>query len=503
MPAIVIVTAVVAPSVIVGAMVALIGPALPLALMTALLTGIVALLHRQALPYLLLMVALVSIGIGSLDLGSFGLRLPGVNSNAGLLALAGAGGVLALRALMPRPQRTAVVPAFLLFAVVVYFMAHLIGLGLTRDLDFARKQLQFLATAGLFGVLGYTAAQYEGVRRSFPVAMALLGIVSGAIGVVEFLAPDGFYSALDGRIEAFALDDWHSEWQYASMQGGSRLHGVWPWSAYLGYILALCIPFGLHVLQRSVGVRRLLWGVGWLLPLFTLLGTGHRMSLLATVVGVLVAIAVVRGMRRVVLASGVLLLGVLVVLVAVPAEAQPAVLVRTLDLLDLGSAESSADTRLYFYRQILDHWTTSPITGYGLGASNAFISTIDRYQSSPHSFWVQLLGDMGVLGFGGAALVVAALARLYWQLRASGQYADAMIAATVAAGMISLTDHVFTVPQALALFALIQGIAAAHVVRAGPDRGAGAGVRGHQQGVGCDRALLKKNVCATTISTDA
>lgn len=183
------------------------------------------------------------------------------------------------------------------------------------------------------------------------------------------------------------------------VDGVRRVRGIFPHpNPFATYLLAILLPASVIALERRGGLRAVAGGIALAgLPLLQL--TSARFAWLSFVAGMCLYALVRRRQLLIAIALGT---GLLVLVV-------PSVLDRFDDLDESNYLEgvpaNSLEWRRSYWTESIEIAERSPITGVGLDV----VPTKTSVGLEPHSLYVQLYAETGVLGLAGlAALVVVA-----------------------------------------------------------------------------------------------
>lgn len=203
-----------------------------------------------------------------------------------------------------------------------------------------------------------------------------------------------------------------------------RTVAVWSAGVIVGVI-------GLHlggVLHR----RR--WLLGCLPPMLAIVLSGSRGALLALVIAIPV-VAIVLGVRRLLTTRGVISMGVAIVvsgtsLTVFHERIMPQFERAAASVAVIVTEGESTDIRLLWWRSALRQWDNHPMLGYGLGGtaealrSDPELTANQRVSKShlsvavfnqPHSVYLQILLEGGLVGVGTFALLLFVILRAGWR----------------------------------------------------------------------------------------
>jgi hypothetical protein len=308
--------------------------------------------------------------------------------------------------------------------------------------------------------------------RALVVCLAVAGAVSAALGVWQFLTPGGFNSVF-GR---FTDSDMRFFMDYWALDIG-RVGALWVHAPQFAAFLGALLPAFLCLwLSRGTLSRALFAIAGFILATITLVLTGTRVEFIGAVAGVVVMLAAwgvrVNSLSRV--RAGILstLVAALVVasLLSARGSAEGNVFGRFFRLFqgDPAAADVVAG-RKAVYGALLDTWRSNPILGVGLGntqeaTKEATAFTGWRALTSPHSYYLGLLAQTGLVGTGLVLVMLGAMIPHYRRLlrravgsreRAFGSFALAVSVAVLVGGVAD--NAMLYVWQVGVVFWLLQG----------------------------------------------
>jgi O-antigen ligase len=296
--------------------------------------------------------------------------------------------------------------------------------------------------------------------------MAIVGAASAAMAFWQFLKSDAFESFF-GPLTQPNVRPLMNFWA----QDLGRVGAVWVFAPPFAAFLSALLPALLHALLRARGgTIAAAAGVAFVLAAMALALTGTRMALLGGVAGVAVMLMLwggqrsgVRRTRLVVIA--VLVLGTLAASAMAASRTEDAGVLARITALFGSEREVSVSIsgRQAIYGTLLDNWKTEPLLGVGLGNSRPAIEDVTTFNSSPHSYWLGLLAETGLIGTGLVALMMAGTVPHYRRLlrRPAGSpdraFAVMALAASTALLVGSIFDNAMLVWQIGVLFWLLQG----------------------------------------------
>jgi O-antigen ligase len=276
--------------------------------------------------------------------------------------------------------------------------------------------------------------------------------VSAVLGVWQFLTPGGFNSVF-GR---FTDSDMRFFMDYWALDIG-RVGALWVHAPQFAAFLGALLPAFLCLwLSRGTLSRALFASAGFILATITLVLTGTRVEFIGAVAGVVVMLAAwgvrVNSLSRV--RAGILstLVAALIVasLLSARGSAEGNVFGRFFRLFqgDPAAADVVAG-RKAVYGALLDTWRSNPILGVGLGntqeaTKEATAFTGWRALTSPHSYYLGLLAQTGLVGTGLVLVMLGAMIPHYRRLlrravgsreRAFGSFALAVSVAVLVGGV--------------------------------------------------------------------
>ncbi|MAD20567.1 MAG: hypothetical protein CMJ52_10555 [Planctomycetaceae bacterium] len=221
-----------------------------------------------------------------------------------------------------------------------------------------------------------------------------------------------------------------AEWSDPQGQGISgfethpRTGAVWSAGVVVGLI-------GLHL---GGLLRRRIWLLGCIPPVLAIILSGSRGASVALVIAVLIVI-VVLAVRRHLTSRGAASMAA-VVLVAGTSLAVfhdrivPQFRFAVESVTAIATEGKTNDVRLLWWRSALRQWDNHPLLGYGLGGTAEALEsdpelTSDELRSKvnfsnavwnqPHSVYLQVLLEGGVVGAGTLAFLLFAIARAGWR----------------------------------------------------------------------------------------
>ena len=362
-----------------------------------------------------------------------------------------------------------------------------------HDRSLALKALEHQAVQMVALAAGFFWIRRLHEARALVVCLAVAGAVSAVLGVWQFLIPGGFNSVF-GR---FTDSDMRFFMDYWALDIG-RVGALWVHAPQFAAFLGALLPTFLCLwLSRGTLSRALFAIAGFILATITLVLTGTRAEFIGAVAGVVVMLAAwgvrVNSVSRV-------RAGILSTLVA-------ALVVASL-LSARGSAESNVFGRLFrvferdpaaadvvggrkaAYGALLDTWRSNPILGVGLGntqqaTEEATAFTGWRALTSPHSYYLGLLAQTGLVGTGLVLVVLGAMIAHYRRLlrravgsqkRAFGSFALAVSVAVLVGGVAD--NAMLYVWQVGVVFWLLQGAVVSLSLRGEQDPPVGVGREG-------------------------
>jgi len=270
-------------------------------------------------------------------------------------------------------------------------------------LDSALLTTKILAGALMFAVVEQLIG--SNARRARTVLYAAVGsfVIPALVGLGQLLSGQAATRIKPNGYGSNALE------------GGSRVKGTFvhpnPFGTYL--VLIFLVALALFVVTKRR--QRLMWGIVTATSGALLLATYTRTAWAGALVG-----ATYLGLRH----SKAILVGVGVIVIAV-LLAVPSIGSR---LSDLGGSSgpqlpgvpsNSLSWRIGYWEELLPLTLRSPVTGVGIGTSQfegAAIQARDPGQSGgvtallPHSVFVQIAVETGLLGFGALIGVIACFA---------------------------------------------------------------------------------------------
>lgn len=201
-----------------------------------------------------------------------------------------------------------------------------------------------------------------------------------------------------------------------------------------GRAIGFAVPLLAYVLfsHEWLSVRLLAGGlvVAGILGSLTAGGRGPFIALIVAL-GVFVALETMAALasrridaRRLVAASGVTVVVAGAVFLAVRSLGRTP---WTLERLRTIGGASETETRRFMLVEAAELWLERPIRGHGIGSYAALTETVHQY---PHNVVVETLAELGLVGFGLAALIV--LPPLFASLAARFRGGNAMYSALVA-----------------------------------------------------------------------
>jgi hypothetical protein len=336
-----------------------------------------------------------------------------------------------------------------------------------HDRSLALKALEHQAVQMVALAAGFFWIRRVREADALVKCLAAMGAASAALGLWQFLTPEAFNNAFGG----FTNPDMRSFMDYWALDIG-RVGALWAHAPPFAAFLSALLPAFVYLwLRHRTSSHALIATVGFILMTVTLVLTGTRIAFAGGVVGVLVMLAAwgvrPKGLTRV--HSGVLpaLVGAVVLATGLSCHgpAGSNVLGRMLDLFgDDARSSVSVSNRLVIYGTLVDSWRSNPLLGVGLGNTGPAVQELTTYNVSPHSYWLGLLGETGLLGTGLVALMLAAMIPHYRRLlkraagsrgRAFGAFALAASAAILVGGIAD--NAMLYVWQVGVVFWLLQG----------------------------------------------
>jgi O-antigen ligase len=329
----------------------------------------------------------------------------------------------------------------------------------------------WLALTALTGWVTYQVAREPGGPRFVAAMLTLSALIQGVIAIWEFRTGHELNLYKPSGSAATAGN------YFFNFGGVTRSSGALPDPIGLGQVLALCLPMGIALaasLRRwsaSIGVLGLI-GVGALGLLLSL----SRMSIVAGVVGIAVALVLLPARARVRTGGGVAVMIVAVTILGFGLGG--AQLRKRIDsILNPTAAHVSTAAgdvaRVHIWHAAVKTGESHPVTGVGLGNITKYLP---RYgvpvtgAAHAHDTYLQLFAEAGVLGLIGLIAVLAAALRdlvrahvreRLWVAGATGALLATLIAWT--------TDVEVRYAQVSATVAVLLGLIAALSARAGAD----------------------------------
>lgn len=435
--------------------------------------GVAALLLLAVrLPVSVLPLAVVVglLGLGNLELSRIvGVPVLGGQEKWVLLILAGVAVLGA--ALDASASRRPAWPAVLLLGGL--FLTVCIGslfYAADRELAWASVVHQVVQMVAL-------AAGFLWIRRvreagALVACLAAVGAVSAALGVWQFLTPAAFNNVF-GR---FTDPDMRFFMDYWILDIG-RVGALWAHAPPFAAFLSALLPAFLYLWLRHGARSRAFFAiVGFVLTAAALVLTGTRMEFIGGVAGIVVMLFAWRvrsnglgGIKAGVLPALAIALVVASILSA-QASAQSNVIGRFLLLFQGDPATTDmVSQRKVVYGSLLDTWRSNPVLGVGLGntqeaTENATAFSGWRALTSPHSYYLGLLAQTGLVGTGLVVVMLGAMIPHYRRLlrRAVGSREHAFgsfaLAASVAVLVGGVADNAMLyVWQVGVVFWLLQG----------------------------------------------
>ena len=315
--------------------------------------------------------------------------------------------------------------------------------------------LTFAAYAALFFVSSQTLSKGDGLRRLVRAVTVVAAIVS-VYGIVQFLGVDPVAWPA-GRFEEFR--------SFSTL--GNPM--------YLGEYLALCLPVALGGVLASRGAERGLFAAGAAIEALCLATTVTRGSWLGGVVGIAVALWMVRrhvhlSRRRVVAltVSAVVIVGAGLVLMLAGPDSQ--IITRRL-ASTFSFGEGSTGTRLEIARASAAMVASRPVLGWGPDTYRVVYpryATLQHYllagrdivADNAHNYPLQLAATIGLIGlllFSG--LVVLCLRRAYRVASDEHGDGDFMLIAALVGGvcgyLVALLSGISIVAGSALLWAVL------------------------------------------------
>ena len=436
------------------------------------------LLLAMRLPVSVLPLAVVVglLGLGNMELSRI-VPLPvlGGQEKWVLLLLVG---VAALGAALDAsvPSRPAWPAALLLGALFLGICSASLVYALDRSLAVKALEHQVVQMVAL--AAGFFWIRRVREARALVVCLAAAGAVSAALGVWQFLAPGAF----NGLFGALVNADTRHLMDYWAFDVG-RVGALWASAPPFAAFLSALLPAFLYLwLGRRTGLMAWCTAVGFIVATIALVLTGARMEFVGGVVGVLVMLAAwgVRPKKLGRARSGALpaLVGAVVLATVLSSQGsgQGNAVERLFGLFgEEARTSESVGNRLAIYGTLAETWQSNPLLGAGLGNSRNAIEQATTYNTSPHSYWLGLLAETGLIGTGLVVLALAAMIPHYRRLlrgspgSAKRAFSSFALAASAALLVGSLFDNATLVWQMGALFWLLQGAVLSLSLRAEDD----------------------------------
>jgi len=431
------------------------------------LVGAALLLLAVRLPVSVLPLAVVVglLGLGNLELSRI-VPIPVLGGQEKWVLLILAGVVVlgaAIDASAPtRPTWPAVLPLGGLFLAIctgsLFYAAD-------RELAWAALVHQVVQMAAL--AAGFFCIRRRREAEALVACLAVAGALSAALGMWQFLTPAAFNNVF-GR---FASSDMRFLMDYWALDVG-RVGALWVHAPPFAAFLSALLPASLYLWLRHNTLSRALFAIaGFILVMVTLVLTGTRMEFIGAVVGVVVMLAAwgVRPKRLDRVRSGALpaLVGAVVLATVLSSQGsgESNAVGRLLGLFgDEARTSESVGNRLLIYGTLVETWQSNPLLGAGLGNTRSAVEDLTTHNTSPHSYWLGLLAETGLIGTGLVVLMLAAMVPHYRRLLRgpSGSvrraFASFALAASTALLVGSLFDNATLVWQTGVLFWLLQGI---------------------------------------------
>ena len=451
-------------------------------LLSLAVTAVLLLAMRLPVSVLPLAVVVGLLGLGNMELSRIvPLPMLGGQEKWVLLLLVGVA-ILGAALDASAPSRPAWPAALLLGGLFLALCIGSLFYAADRELAWAslvHQVVQMVAlAAGFFWIRRLREA------RAFVVCLAVAGAVSAVLGVWQFLTPGGFNSVF-GR---FTDSDMRFFMDYWALDIG-RVGALWVHAPQFAAFLGALLPAFLCLwLSRGTLSRALFAIAGFILATITLVLTGTRVEFIGAVAGVVVMLAAwgvrVNSLSRA--RAGILstLVAALVVasLLSARGSAEGNVFGRFFRLFqgDPAAADVVAG-RKAVYGALLDTWRSNPILGVGLGntqeaTKEATAFTGWRALTSPHSYYLGLLAQTGLVGTGLVLVMLGAMIPHYRRLlrravgsqeRAFGSFALAVCVAVLVGGVAN--NGMLYVWQVGVVFWLLQGAVLSLSLRAEDD----------------------------------
>jgi hypothetical protein len=434
-------------------------------LLSLAVTALLLLAMRLPVSVLPLAVVVGLLGLGNMELSRI-VPLPvlGGQEKWVLIILAGVA-VLGAALDASAPSRPAWPAALLLGALFLGICSASLVYALDRSLAVKALEHQVVQMVAL--AAGFFWIRRVREARALVVCLAVVGAVSAALGVWQFLSPETFSGAFErftGVSSGASVDLWGHDLQ--------RIGALWLYPGQYGALLSASVPAFLCLWLRQ---RHSIWtwvlGAAFGLTLVALALNGTRITLVGAALAVPVFL-LAWGVRPKMLSrirSGILpaLAGALVVAVLLSARGPSGgnALGRLFDLFgEEGRTSVSVTNRLLIYGTLAESWQSNPVLGVGLGNTRSTIEELTTYNTSPHSYWLGLLAETGLIGTGLVVLMLASVALRYRRIldepagSAARQFAAFALALSVALLTFGLVHGaMFTEWQTGALFWLMQG----------------------------------------------
>jgi hypothetical protein len=314
-------------------------------------------------------------------------------------------------------RRPAWPPTLLLGAVFLVVSAGSLLYAADRDLAGGAVIHQVVQMAAL--AAGFFWVRRASQANALVACLAVAGAVSAALGIWQFLEPAGFngvFGRFTGLEAGGSVDLWGRDLE--------RAGALWFHPGQYAVLLSALLPALLWLwFRRRHGVWTCALGAASGLTFVALALTGTRMTLVG---GVLAALAFAvasrsRPERLSPVRSGILpiLAGglVLATVLSTQGSAESNTLGRVFYLFQgEGGASASVSGRQAIYGTLTDSWKAAPVLGVGLGNTRQAVERVTTYNTSPHSYWIGLLAETGLVGTGLVALMMAGMVPHYRRL---------------------------------------------------------------------------------------
>jgi O-antigen ligase len=339
-------------------------------------------------------VALTTVGLANVRIGDVALLVA--------LALWAVQGAMR----MPRWRFPAVTLTMILGVLVFYNALTMIwapsgAYGLARSLKLLRGLGFFLLVASALIV------DWERNYRWMMIALWLTGAALVTTYAVTFMQGGGL-ATLTGLQQLEVIDSNNLEFTtLRSFSGGYLISTAPPW-------LILCVFLvtgGMPQLRLSRPLQSILVS-GLVLMVIAIALSGYRGPLLGLVGGLAVVMALsatARSQQARRWAGAIIALLVIVSLAIWFSGIGHIVLTRFAALQGL-DVDTATQTRLLLWEQMLRLWAQQPLTGVGTGVFLALT------RASVHNMFLQVLGELGLIGFTLLCIAIAVTVRYLWQV---------------------------------------------------------------------------------------